>query len=225
MSEINHIRLSELNGKINDTIKNAFSTTTFWVIADITNHSFGAQKNYHHFELVEKDPNSNSILAKISGKAWGNGSIKISNFEKVTGQKFTDNINVLINVSIQYHPVYGLQVDINDIDSNFTLGVLEQQRQATLEKLITENPEFINKVGDTYITKNNQLKFNAVIQRIAVISSKTSAGGEDFKHTLLNNPFGYKFFIDDYFTAVQGESNADQFLSKIIEVFNSKKYE
>jgi exodeoxyribonuclease VII large subunit len=78
-------------------------------------------------------------------------------------------------------------------------------------------------VGERFITRNNQLKLNAVLQKIAIISSKTSAGGEDFRHTLENNPFGYKFTIDNYHTVVQGENNADQFLQKIIEVFNSGK--
>jgi len=216
------IRLSELTGKINAALSNAFNSVSFWVIADITNHTFKAQKNYHNFDLVEKDPASNDIIAKISGKAWGAGSAKIIAFEKITGQAFTNNINVLIHVRIQYHPVYGLQLELYDIDTNFTLGVLEQQRQATLQRLVDENPDFIRQSGDRYLTKNNQLPINRVIQKIAVISSKTSAGGEDFKHTLLNNPFGYQFFIDEYFTAVQGQINAQQFLSVIIDVFNAK---
>jgi len=70
------------------------------------------------------------------------------------------------------------------------------------------------------------LPFPAVIQHIAVISSKTSAGREDFRHTLADNPFGYQFFIDEYFTDVQGEANAGLLLERIIEVFNSgKKYD
>lgn len=88
--------------------------------------------------------------------------------------------------------------------------------------MVTEN-DYIQKVGEKYFTRNNQLKLPAVIQRIAIISSKTSAGGEDFKHTLVNNPNGFKFFIDDYYTVVQGEGNAVQFLSKLIEVFSSQK--
>jgi exodeoxyribonuclease VII large subunit len=222
-SSVNYIRLSELSGKINAAIDASFGRSGFWVIADITNHSFRSQKKYHYFELVEKDPDSNQLLARISGKAWGNGITRIQHFESVTGQPFTDNINVLLYVSVQYHAVYGLQLDLLDIDPNFTLGVLAQQRQATLDKLVAENPEYIKKSGDVYITKNNRLKFNPVIQRIAVISSKTSAGGEDFKHTLQHNPFGYQFYIDDYYTAVQGENNADQFLNKLLEVFYSGK--
>ncbi len=222
MSAINHIRLSELNAKINSVIETVFNTQSFWVIADITNHTFRPQKNYHIFELVEKDPHSNNIIAKVSGKAWGSGTTRIKNFEQVTGQKFTDNISVLIQVKVIFHSVYGLSLEVIEIDTNFTLGALEQQKQATLEKLVAENA-YIQKVGDRYFTKNNQLKLPSVIQRIAVISSKTSAGGEDFKHTLQNNPFGYLFLIDVYYTVVQGESNAEQFLAKLIEVFQSQK--
>ncbi len=55
MSEITPIRLStELNSKINSAIQDSFGAITFWVIADITNHTFKAQKNYHNFDLKLK---------------------------------------------------------------------------------------------------------------------------------------------------------------------------
>jgi exodeoxyribonuclease VII large subunit len=216
-----HIRLSELNKQIRTVIENNFNDLTLWVIADITNHSFKEKTNYHYFDLVEKADNSNELLAKIAGKAWGSGSSKIREFERITGQRFTNNINVLLRVKVNYHIVYGLSLDIQDIDSSFTIGVLEQQRQATLASLVANNPEVIEKVGDRYITRNAKLSMPMVIQRIAVVSSKTSAGNEDFKHTLLNNPYGYKFDIHDYHTVVQNEANAQQFLERLIDVFKS----
>jgi exodeoxyribonuclease VII large subunit len=219
---IQHIRLSELNKQIQSVIESNFNEFTFWVIADITNHSFKEKTNYHYFDLVEKAENSNELLAKISGKAWGTGSIKIRDFERITGQKFSNNINVLIRVKINYHIVFGLSLDIQDIDTNFTIGVLEQQRQATLANLVTNNPEVIAKVGDRYVTRNTKLALPMIIQRIAVVSSKTSAGNEDFRHTLLNNTYGYKFEIHDYHTVVQNEANAQQFLERLIDVFKSK---
>jgi exodeoxyribonuclease VII large subunit len=204
-------------------LNNTFNRTSYWVIADVTSHTFRADKNYHNLDLVEKDPVSNTIIAKMQAKAWGKGSASISNFQNTTGQRFTNNINVLVNVSVNFHPVFGLQLNINDIDSNFTLGRLEQQRQATLARLVRENPEFIQKTGDDYNTKNKTLPLNRVIQYIAVVSSQTSAGWQDFHHTLENNPFNYHFTIDDYFTVVQGENNAQQFLSRLVDVFTSAK--
>lgn len=220
-----HIKLSQLNGIIQDTIKNQFSTITYWVVADVTNHSFKADKKYHNFDLVEKDSNSNNIIAKISGKAWGNGSMAISDFEKNTGQKFTNNINILAQVAVEYHPLYGLSVNVIDVDTNFTLGVLEQRRNETLRRLVIQN-DYIEKIGDSYQTRNSLLKLNPVIQRIALLSSANSAGSEDFKHTLEVNNFGYIFFVDDYHTIVQGENNSKLFLNKLIEIYKSNiKYD
>lgn len=223
MNTIPSIKLSELTSQIQQVIDGAFGNRTFWIIADITNYTYKPQSNYHYFELVEKDKTAAKIMAKVAGRAWGNASLNISNFEKATGQKFKNDINVLIQVSVQYNPSFGLQLNLLDIDTNFTLGLFEQQRKETLERLLRENQAFIKKAGDGYITRNSELVLNQVIQRIAVISSDTSAGFQDFKHTLEHNPFGYKFHIDDYFALVQGDGNAKQFLSRIIEVFESQK--
>ncbi|MBB5440752.1 exodeoxyribonuclease VII large subunit [Pedobacter sp. AK017] len=217
------IRLSELATQIRQAIDGVFGNRTFWVIADISSHTYKSQTNYHYFELVEKDKGSAKILSKIAGRAWGNASVNISNFEQATGQKFQNDINVLVQVAVQYNPAFGLQLNLLDIDTSFTLGLFEQQRKETLARLLRENPDFIQKAGEQYFTRNGSLALNRVLQRIAVISSATSAGYQDFKHTLENNTFGYHFIIDDYFTPVQGEANARQFLAKIVEVFQSGK--
>ncbi|KQX00771.1 exodeoxyribonuclease VII large subunit [Flavobacterium sp. Root420] len=221
MEASTHIKLSQLTDIISNTIRAQFSALKYWVVADITNHSYKADKRYHNFDLVEKDSNSNNIVAKIAGKAWGNGSLSISDFEKNTGQKFTNNINVLVQVSIEFHPLYGLSATVVDVDTNFTMGLLEQKRNETLQRLVSEN-EFIEKVADGYQTTNSRLKLNPVVQRIALLSSVNSAGSEDFRHTLEVNNFGYQFFVDNYYTHVQGENNSKLFLDKLIQIYNSK---
>ncbi len=215
------IKLSELTGQIQSAISNVFGARTFWVIADITNYTYKQQTNYHYFELVEKDKSSARIVAKVAGRAWGNAAVNISNFERVTGQQFKNDINVLIQVAVQYNPSFGLQLNLLDIDTNFTLGKFEQQRKETLDRLVRDNPSFIQLVNGQYITRNSQLLLPKVLQRIAVISSDTSAGYLDFRHTLENNTFGYHFHIDDYFALVQGEGNAKDFIAKLIAVYGS----
>jgi exodeoxyribonuclease VII large subunit len=217
------IRLSELTAQIHETINGVFGSRTFWVIADITNYTYKPQSNFYYFELVEKDKSSAKILAKIAGRAWGNASINIANFEKATGQQFKNDINVLVQVAVQYNPAFGIQLNLLDIDTNFTLGRFEQQRKETLARLLKDNPTFIRFEDGQYRTRNSDLKLNTVLQRIAVISSDTSAGYHDFRHTLENNAFGYHFEVDDYFALVQGEGNARQVLAKLIEVFDSRR--
>ncbi|MFC0776911.1 exodeoxyribonuclease VII large subunit [Flavobacterium sp. HJSW_4] len=220
MGPENFITLSQLNYQIHQTISDRFKGSTFWVVADVTSHSYKADKKIHYFELVEKAEKNSAITAKMMGKAWGEGAVHLSDFEKKTGQAFTNNLHVLVKVSVDYHPLYGLSVNVLDIDVNFTLGVLEQQRNATLARLVSEN-DFIIKTAEGYSTLNSRLKLPLAIQRVAVISASNSAGNEDFRHTLEHNDFGYAFQIDDYHTIVQGDNNAKLFLGKLIEVFNT----
>jgi exodeoxyribonuclease VII large subunit len=218
---IKGIRLSELGNKIKEVLDNAFQHLSFWVIADVSNHTFRPDKNYHFFQLVEKDENSNVIIARVEGKAWGYGSGKIKEFEDITGQKFSNGLQVLINIKVVFSSAYGLQVELQGIDPNFTLGNIEKQRKETLRLLLNNNPDVIQLVGEEYITRNKGLKMKAVLQNIAVISSKDSAGLTDFLHTLRNNSFGYQFGIDTYHTHVQGDERANEMKTKIIEVFTS----
>jgi len=215
-----YIRLSQLNDQIQDAVNDRFKGQTYWVVADITNHSYKADKKIHYFELVEKAADSSVITAKLLGKCWGAGALKILDFEISTGQRFTNNLHVLVQLTVDYHPLYGLSANLLDIDSSFMLGILEQQRNATLLRLVREN-DFIKKEGETYCTHNSRLKLPAVIQKVAVISSSSSAGNEDFRHTMQHNDFGYVFQIDDYHTVVQGADNAKLFLQKLIEVYNT----
>lgn len=221
-----HLTLSQLNGIIQSKLNEAFFMQHFWIVADITEHSFKEKTGYHYFEFVEKDVTTNLIVAKIKAAAWGNDSQKIRDFEKSTGQKFTNNIHVLAKVSINFHKVFGLSLELLEIDPSFTLGVIETKRQETLLRLVTSYPTIIQKRGEQYSTYNSSLELPPVISRLAVISSQTSAGNEDFKHTLINNSYGYHFEIDDYFTVVQNEVNAGIFLERLIDVFRSgKKYD
>lgn len=218
-----HIKLSELTSRIQRNIDDAFGSHAFWVVADVTNHTFKAANNYHYFELVEKEPMSSRIVAKIAGRAWGAGAIRIDSFEQSTGQRFSNNVHVLVLVMVQYTAAFGLQLNLLDIDTSFTLGQFEKMRLATLEMLLSRNPEFIQKIGNQYVTRNKQQVLRPVIQYLAVLSSDTSAGYQDFRHTLEHNPWSYKFEIDDYFTAVQGESNAKNLVTRLIDIYESGK--
>lgn len=220
----NPIRLSALNGMIRDAVTNAFAGQTFWVLADVVGHKFYPEKQLHFFELVEKD--ETRLLASIRGNAWGDGHKSIMEFEKITGQTFTSGIHVLVQVMVDFHILYGLKLQVLSVDTSFTLGELEKKKQETLQQLLTECSDFIRKDGDLIITRNKGLRFRQVIQMIAVVSSKQSAGYEDFMHTLKTNTRGYKFTIDSYYSPVQGESKWKEVYDQLINVFQSgKKYD
>jgi exodeoxyribonuclease VII large subunit len=110
---------------------------------------------------------------------------------------------------------------VHDIEASYTLGLIEKQRQQTLARLVAENAD-IRKVGDTYLTPNKSRSLPPVLQKLAVISSKASAGLNDFKHTLEHNSWGYRFAVDEYYTEVQGEGNALSLRNTLIHIYKSE---
>tara|TARA_Y100001972_G_scaffold128729_1_gene191330 strand:- start:4401 stop:5777 length:1377 start_codon:yes stop_codon:yes gene_type:complete len=222
----NHITLSELTQHIKGVINAAFASESYWVIAEISGHKMYMDGDRHYFDFVEKADESSETTAKIRGIAWREGSESIKSFEQQTGQIFKDGIEILARVKVEYQIKYGIQLILLDIDQNWTLGNLEKQRQATLARLVAENPDAIWKVGDEYITTNKKAVFNAVIQNIAIIGSPNSEGYKDFIGVLEANQFNYRFDIDNYQSAVQGAEAHAEIVSRLVAIYQSgKKYD
>jgi exodeoxyribonuclease VII large subunit len=223
---INYIKLSELSAKIEDVFKRSFSNEYFWIVAEISGHKFYPDTDRHYFDLVEKTIGSEVEVAKFKSKSWSEGSANIAHFETQTGQTFQSGIQVLIKVKVEYHSLYGLSLTLIDIDTTFTLGNIEKQRRATLQKLVSDNSDFIKFIDDEYITRNKELELPLVIQRIALIASPNSEGYSDFIHTIKNNQHNYKFEVDNYFSTVQGKDAEKELINTLISIHQSnKKYD
>jgi len=219
----NYLRLSDLTREIRDVVQQHFSGRTYWVVAEISGHKYYPNTGRHYLSFVEKIGESGAETAKIKAKAWSQGSDRIRAFEQSTGQAFTDGIQVLVQVVVEYHLVHDLSLTILDVDATFTLGVLERQRRETLDRLVRDNPGYVEKAGEEYVTYNKRLPLRPVLQHIALVASPKSAGYEDFLHTLHENEAGYRFAIDYYYTSVQGAEAEDELVRALIDVFNAGK--
>jgi exodeoxyribonuclease VII large subunit len=222
LRQIQTIKLTELTQKITGVINVNFQGTSYWVIADVSNHTFQPGYSRHFLELVEKNEITKAVVAKVAAIAWSTGAHRIQEFEKTTGQRFTNGIKVCLRVQVSFHAVYGLKLEIVDIDASFTIGQLELHRQETIRRLLTECSSFIQRVGDAFKTSNNGLSHATVIQKIAVLTSSSSAGLTDFMDVLHKNKYRYHFTINQYYTSVQGEANADAAVAKLNEICNAK---
>jgi len=222
MPATNYLRLSELAEQIENVINGSFYQASFWVMADVIDYKVYEQKGHHYFSLAEKSPGTHSLIARIAAVAWkSGGAVSITSFEQLTGQKFGNNIQILANVSVQYSSVYGLKLILNEVDPTFTIGLLEQHRRDTLQKLITLCPDYVRLVDGVYKTRNNSLELAPVLQHIAVITSSEAEGYRDFKHTIEQNSFGYAVRLDTWFTSVQGEANAQGVLKQLVDIYQS----
>ena len=177
-----------------------------WVVGELADFR-QAPQGHVYFELVEKQ--GNQVEAKIRANLWQFTYRSVSaKFEAVTGTSLKNGMKVLAQVSVTYHPVYGLSLNVKDIDPSFSLGERARIRQETIAKLTQEG-----RIGH-----NARLPLPLVIQRIAIISSATAAGYGDFINQLAGNPQGYKVYHQLFPSLMQGNEAVESLLSALDQV-------
>jgi len=203
------ISLLELSCSIKDTLRGSFDNP-IWIRAEIA--ELRENKNGHcYLDLIEKQANTDQIAARVKSIIWAFSYRMLKPyFETSTGRSLSNGLKVLVQVSVEYHEVYGLSLNINDIDPTYTLGDLEQRKREIIMQLQNEG----------VIEMNKELLFPIVPQRIAIISSETAAGYGDFVNQLENNHYGIKFEHQLFSAIMQG----DQAPASIISAFD-KIYE
>lgn len=197
--------LSELTGEIHDVLKEAFPDT-YWVRAETSDVHINSASGHCYLEFIEKDPQSNQIIAKARGAIWAKTFRMLKPyFEMETGQHFTPGLKVLVRVSIDFHEVYGFNLNVVDIDPSYTLGDLVRKRQEIIRQLQEEG----------VFTLNKELSLPALPQRIAVITSPTAAGYEDFINQLFYNKAGYPFYVKLFPALMQGEKTEESIIAAL----------
>lgn len=177
-----------------------------WVVGELADFR-QAPQGHVYFELVEKQ--GNQVEAKIRANLWQFTYRSVAaKFEAVTGTSLKNGMKVLAQVSVTYHPVYGLSLNVKDIDPSFSLGERARIRQETIAKLSQEG-----RIGH-----NARLPLPLVIQRIAIISSATAAGYGDFINQLAGNPQGYQVYHQLFPSLMQGNEAVESLLSALDQV-------
>ena len=184
--------LSELCEWIQDVVGNDIPDR-YWVRAEIASMSV---RGHCYMELVEKSENG-ILAAKMRATCWNNVYALLSAyFTQETSQSLHVGLQVLLEVSVEYHAVYGLSLNVWNIDPTYTLGDLAKQRQATIRQL-TE---------DGVMELQRALVVPTLPRRVAVISSADAAGYGDFCDQLKHNRYGFEFFVQLYPAVVQGDT-------------------
>ena len=204
------LTLSQLNTNVSREMKNAFPAT-YWVMAETSDVRIN--NGHCYLELVEKNPAGTGLIAKARGYIWASTfELLKPYFEQTTGRDFTSGLKILVNVSIDFHSVYGYGLNICDIDPNYTLGDLQARRQVILRQLEEEG----------ILTLNKELTIPYLPQRIAVISSATAAGYEDFCRHLADNRQGFVFYSRLFPAVMQGDQTESSIISALDKLFEYK---
>jgi exodeoxyribonuclease VII large subunit len=206
------LTLSQLTAGIAKVFEESFPSP-FWIKAEIAklNHYPGSGHCYP--SLVEKE--KGVIKAEIRSTIWANDFMRINQkFMQVTKEPLKEGIQILFRALVKYHPVYGLSLQIGDIDPSYTLGEMAREKMETIMRLKSEG----------LFERNRQLSLPLLPKRIAIISVKTSKGFSDFINILENNPWGYSFSCFLFPALLQGDKAVDSIAGQLKKISRFADY-
>ncbi len=208
MEHSQELTLTQLNSIVKDALRQCFPDR-YWVRAEVSE----ARDNYTghcYLEFIEKDKRNSQIIAKARGNIWANRwRIIKPYFERETGQIFGPGIKVLVEVSVEFHEVYGYSLVVNDIDPTYTIGDMARNRAEILRRLDEAGVKDLNK----------ELEMAELPRRYAIISSPTAAGYGDFMNQLENNQRGYKIYTKLFPSIMQGAQTGASIISALSMIY------
>lgn len=205
----NHITLKQLQQQIKSAVEGALPLPV-WIVAEVAELKVN-YSGHCYMELVEKSEpkrGANSTpTAQARAVIWRSQWAMISPyFRQQTGSDLQAGMKILARVMVSYHELYGLSLQISDIDPSYTLGEVERQKQLTISQL----------KADGVWDMNRELPMPYLVQRIAVVSSAAAAGYRDFMNELREG--GYAFHCDLYDAVVQGNAAEESICAALEEV-------
>ncbi|HEY3385458.1 MAG TPA: exodeoxyribonuclease VII large subunit [Saprospiraceae bacterium] len=199
MSKESTYSLLELNQYIRRVISLNFDEP-LWIECEIGQASLS--RGHWYVDLIQKE--GNNIVAQCQAAMWANVYFFLKRKSPIPPEEILkQGVAVKLKVNVDYHERYGLKLIIEDIDSSFTIGQLEMQRQAILKEIKERG----------LIRKNAETHLPVVLQRLAVISSGRAAGYLDFIKHMQDNVYGYDLRIDLYEAAMQGQQVESEILA------------
>ena len=202
------ISLYELNNLIKGVLDDSLPER-IWIRAEMSDVRVN-QNGHCYLEFIEKDQSGKALVAKVRGMIWANTfHLLKAYFENSTKQSFSSGLKVLVQVSVDFHELYGLSLTVYDIDPSYTLGDQALNRAAILKQLEEDGVLYLNK----------ELELPVPANRIAIISSPTAAGYEDFLDQLHNNAFGFVFYTKLFPAIMQGDRAEDSIISALERIY------
>ncbi len=195
--------LSKLTAAIERVI-NTHCSKIVWVKAEIVRLNLYKHTGHCFPELVEKQ--DGKVIAEIRGNIWKTQFEQINQkFRNVLNEDLGDDMTVVLQATVNYHPVYGISLNIFDIDPEYTLGELARQKAEAILRLKKENIYGANK----------ERSLARLPKTIAIISVSTSKGYLDFLNVIDNNPWNYKFHFMLYPAVLQGEKAVSTIIAQL----------
>jgi exodeoxyribonuclease VII large subunit len=197
--------LTQLNQSLEKLFWSKFSERSFWVTAEVI--KVNVKRGHYYLELA--DSRNETVTAKSFATIWSRNFRIIQ--EQIGSSELTGILkpgnNVLFALKIEYHAVYGLKLNVLNIDPSYSYGAIEKKRKEVIEKLRKED----------LLDRQKQMKLPLIIKRIALVGSPDTSGFTDFYDELFNKHEFTKFVLKTFPVRVQGEQAISEIAAAIKE--------
>ena len=197
--------LSELTEHLKRVVALNFPETV-WVLAEISQLSYS--KGHCYLDLIQKGE-FDQVIAQSRCAIWERQLKKLSRqYTNILPSVLQTGIEVKLSVKVDFSDRYGITLIVEDIDTEYTVGQWAIKRQETLLRLQREGLQL----------RQRYLKLPKVLQRIAIISSSTAAGLQDFQTQLIHNQYDYVFETVLFEAAMQGIYSAAEVVKQLQQI-------
>lgn len=158
-----------------------------WVEGEISGFKKG-RNNHTYFDLIEKD-DEDRVIAKVSVALWAGNRAKVNARFKDAGPiRMDEGVRVRIIGPLElWLPGGRLQLNMQDIDPNFTLELIDSERDRVIALMRTEG----------LIDRNRQCVVPVAPRRIGLVTAVGSAAEADFLKTLHDSGLAFDIvFVD-----------------------------
>lgn len=182
-------------------------TSRFWVKAELNKLNYYSNSGHCYPELVQKE--DGKIKAEFRSVLWKNDFTRINRqFQTLIGESLRDGIKILFEASISFDALYGITLRIHEIDVNYTLGDLEAEKQASIQRLKIEG----------VFDRNKEIEQALLPRRIAIISVDTSKGYADFCRILESCKDRFTIFHMLFPALLQGDKAAESIEARLNDI-------
>jgi exodeoxyribonuclease VII large subunit len=203
--------LHQLSAALQAVLEEQFGGTHL-LTAEIASLSDQNARGHCYLELIDKNP-ATGEECRMRATIWANRYRVIAHyFLQEAGQRLAKGLQILFEAELAFHPTYGLSLNILEIDAGFTLGRQQQALEQIMARLAKEG----------LLEKQKQLTPAPVLQRLAVISSPSAAGYQDFVHQLEANTYGYDFSLTLFTAIMQGADTEESVLRALAAISRQK---
>lgn len=199
------LTLLDLQRMVRATLESRFRDP-LWISAEISELKVN-RSGHCYLNLVEKGATDGAPRAEARAVIWKSAYLPMASmFEAATGATLRAGLRVLVRVVVTYHEIYGFSLQIIDIDPRYTLGEIERRRRETIARLQQDG------VWDM----NRELELPRPTLRIAIVSSDTAAGYQDFMNELGRS--AYRFQTTLFRSLMQGDAAEESIVAALTEI-------